>query len=173
MNTLRSVFLMMLTASLLASPAHGDDTGEHSDTKNRYTIRAPEPFVFAAKGELLGRYQGERNMKMSVSRISYPSLPAWRKDQREAFVDQLVSGARKSTRGYRHKSQKAHRIGGVPGLDLHFARTGSDGQELVWMRFLFFRRYVIVASASTSSRSEHKRAKAFAGGLAPLRDPRR
>ncbi len=165
------VILLALFCSLKAPFALGDDLPVHRDTANRYTIDIPKSFRFTPQGNPLGRYQGDQPLRMSVSRISYPSLPAWRKKQREAFIDQVVTGARKTTKGYRHKSQKAHRIGGVPGLDLHFAKTGESGPELVWIRFLFFRRFVIVAGASTASRLHQKLAKDFTRSLAPLRSP--
>ena len=170
----RLCFLVVLVfvAASQAPPAQAQEQRVHRDTKQHYEIRVPESFVFRTAGDLLGSYQGSQPTTMSISRISYPSLPAWRKKQKDEFIDQVISGARQSVKGYRQNSKKSHRVGGVPTLDFHFSRGLKGSQELVWMRFLFFRRYALVASASTSSttKSVHKkRAKEFTLSLSPAR----
>jgi hypothetical protein len=109
---------------------------------------------------------------MSLSRIGFPSLAAWRKNERKAFIESVVEGARDSAKDFRKKAQKSQRVGGVPALDPHFTRTGDQGPELVWMRFLFYRRYSIVASSSTpaaASREQRRKAIDFTRSLKPSR----
>lgn len=167
----RLCFLVVLAATF-AQPALAQEQRVHRDAKQHYEIRVPQSFVFRSAGDLLGSYQGSQPMTMTVSRISHPGLPAWRKKQRDAFIDQVVSGARESAKGYRQQSKKSHRVDGVPALDLHFSRGLKSTKEMVWMRFLFFRRYTLVASASTSSTSQgvhQKRAREFTRSLLPAR----
>lgn len=170
--------ILVAVAAAFASQAQAQEQEQevriHRDAKQHYEIRIPQSFVLHAAGDLLGSYQGNQPMAMSVSRIDYPSLPAWRKNQRDSFIESVVAGARASAKDYRQKSLKSHRVDRVPALDLHFTRFGKSGQEHVWMRFLFFRRYTLVASASTPSTSQgkhKKRAKDFTRSLAPSRAP--
>lgn len=158
--------------ALLAGPALAEEQATHTDNKHRYSVSAPEAFRFTKADSLLGSYAGPGKLRMSLSRIDFPSLAAWRKREQKEFFESVVDGARDATADFRKKGQQSQRLGGVPTLDLHFSRKG--GQELVWMRFAFYRKYSIVASASTpaaASRAHRRMAKDFARSLQPLRDP--
>ncbi len=151
---------------LLASTAYAEPTSTKTDPGKRITVEAPASFQFdASEGRLASFQNGD--LRLSLSRIEYPALSAWRKNQREDYWEQIVEGARQAVPGYRHKAKSYQRVGGVPSLDLHFARAGG---ELVWMRLLFFRKFTIVATAATppsAQRKYKKRARAFTRSLRP------
>ena len=163
---------VLVGISLLATPALAEKKASHRDTAYRYSLSAPDSFRFTKGESLLGSYAGPGKVRMSLSRIGFPALGAWRRSERQAFVETVVAGARDATTEFRIKAKQSQRVEGVPALDLHFSRKGAQGPELVWMRFLFYRRYSIVASASTpgaASQGQRRRAQDFTRSLAPLR----
>ena len=156
-----ALFLLVL---LLAPPA-GADTQPHANATHHFTVNPPASFVFHQGPEHLGSYS-EPGLVLSLSRIDYPNLPArWRNDK-DRFFKQVADGVRKASKG-RLKRQSLRTIKRVPVLDTQFVRKG--GKERVWMRFLFHRRFAIVASAATPIRGKKKSAaQAFVKSLEPL-----
>ncbi len=162
---LASLILASLVC-LLASSAYAEPTTTKTDPGKRITVNAPASFQFDASEGRIASFQ-DGDIRLSLSRIQYPALAAWRKNQRDDYWEQIVEGARQTVPGYRHKAKSYQRVEGVPSLDLHFARAGG---ELVWMRLLFFRKFTIVATAATpesAQRTYKKQARAFARSLRP------
>ena len=165
--------LLLAVLTTLGGQADAEEIRMHHDEEHRYSLSLPAGFTSTTETTEpahLGSYLGPGGLVMSVSRIAYSNLPAWWKNDKDAFFQQVLDGARRSVQGYQHKSQRAQRIDGVPALDLHFAREIEAGKELVWIRFLFHRRFAIVATGSTPSRarrSHQKRARDFTRSLRP------
>lgn len=164
---------VLLALMALGGRASAEGLQVHNDEQHHFSLSLPAGFTrHAASADTgnLGSYLAPRGLAMSLSRIAFPNLPAWWKNDRGAFFAQVLEGARRSVKGFQQRSQKAQRLDGVPALDLHFAREGKAGKELVWIRFLFHRRFAIVAIGSTplrARRAEKKKAREFTHSLRP------
>jgi hypothetical protein len=152
--------------------ADAEEARVQTSEEDRYTLNLP--VGFSSKNDAtgsLGSYAGPGGLTMSLSRIDYPNLPAYWRNDKENFFRQVFDGTRRSVAGFKHRSKKAQRIDRVPVFDMHFERNGESGKEQVWMRFLFHRHFGIVATASTplkAKRKLQKRAKAFTRSLQPF-----
>ena len=87
------VWLVLAAMTLLAGPAVAEEEATHTDTKHRYSVSAPEAFRFTKTDSLLGSYTGPGKLRLSLSRIHFPSLAAWRKREQKEFFESVVDGA--------------------------------------------------------------------------------
>jgi hypothetical protein len=134
-------------ALLLTSPALADDELQSvRDAENRFELKAPASWTRKPTSDQhapLLILSGTEGQRLTVSRINHPNLAAWKK--KKHFFEQVVRGLAANTQGFRLRRQKRRKAGLVPVLELAFYRKGKLAKESVWMRFLFFRRYTIVA----------------------------
>ena len=112
-----------------------------------------KPLEPVPEGLLAAYRAGTR--RAALVRIDYPNRDAWRK--KRAFFEQVERGLAASTRGYRRLSQRTTRIARVPVLDINYRRQTEAGEEEVWARFLFFRRFSVALVLSVPS-AEGRRA---------------
>ena len=75
-----------------APAAQAQPTSLHVDRVNQFSVDLPLGFALKSGSDALGSYQDDAGMSFSLSRISYPALPAWRKNQREAFFEKIAEG---------------------------------------------------------------------------------
>jgi hypothetical protein len=89
-------------------------------------------------------YQHTSGPTMVVHRVAVPGISAWRRAEREGFVDEIVSGLLASAPSLTLQRRRLVTTGAIPALDLHLAR---DDQQVL-MRMLFFRTYTLTAVAA-------------------------
>lgn len=148
---------------MAACPAHARaDTS--IDKKHRYRISLgtgwrPKTVAGSSLAPLIGYEHKPSRALLAISRINYPNLDAWRKKTREAYLDQVVEGVEASVKEFRRMARRSLMLGEVPALDLVFQHQTVSGREVVLMRFLFFRRYVLALAVTVPGRAyeHHKR----------------
>ncbi len=164
---LRLASVVILGLALLAPPASAEPI---VDEELHFTLELPANFTALAKGTALRRYSHPSGLKASLSRIDNPNLPAYWRKESKAFLASLERGVAKASTGYRLRTRQDSRAGRTPVLDIHFQRVREGVRELVWMRFLLFRRFALVASVSSPYRADRKTrklAEKFTSSLAP------
>ncbi len=139
----------------------------HVDADQHYQIDIPQGWVAQPVTSLLLHLQNKHS-HMTVSRIDAPNLLAWRRKSSKSFISEILSGLAPGTTLLSHHVSRQAR---VPTLDLHFSRKQNAEVHFVWMRFLLYRRYTLVATSSISRKSsKHTRriAQQFCHSLRPI-----
>lgn len=153
----------LLVALMLALPAvaraDGVENREHRYRLELDSAWQARPVSAASSTPLAGWEHARSGALVAVSRIDYPNLSAWRQRTREAYYDAIVAGIEESTPGYALMERRASMQGQVPALDVIHGR-GGERDEVVLMRFLFFRRYALALAVIVDKRAyrRHKRA---------------
>jgi hypothetical protein len=158
-----------------AHSGHADTTTLREDPEHHYQITLGPAWLdkaaaIAATGAigdrpaLLAGYEHPRSGALvAVTRINYPNLGAWRARTRPAYVAAIEQGVREAVVSYRRLEQRTG-FDQVPVFDLVFRSRrpggqGKQGNEIVAMRFLFFRTYSLVMTVTVPARAyrRHKR----------------
>ncbi|MBL4637344.1 MAG: hypothetical protein JKY56_26045 [Kofleriaceae bacterium] len=107
-------------------------------------------------------------LTMTLSRIQGSNIRVWRRNQRAQFISEILAGVG-SRAGVTLESSTFAKGEKPPVLDLKLSTINSEGKkQIVWMRFLFFRRYALVTSAAVPAKSPRKlkrEAKRYASSL--------
>lgn len=166
--------LAQLTTAAAKAPAKSTI---HRDSERRFQLTLPSrltPSETPPKSEATLSLKGPAGLVASLTSFEAANRGAYRKNEREAFVDAIELGLQGSQTGYRRKSRLIERVNRVPVLDLSFERRTSAGRERVWMRFLFRYRFTVVATAvlpASARQGEMRQARAFTQGLVAISSP--
>lgn len=101
--------------------------------------------------------------RAAVIRVTYPNTPAWRK--KKYYFDEVVRGLGAATDGFVLVSRKRSKIGKVPVLDVRYRRKHESAPHVA-VRFVFFRTFTLIASAS-ANRAQRRAASQLARSLLP------
>ncbi len=156
-----ALVILGLTSAQLV---HAEDV---ADRKQRYRFALGSGWLAVDVGEasqtpLIG-YQHKRGAVLTVNRVDYPNIPAWRKSTRTPYYDQIERGVRERVTRYKRLKRTALHKGKVPVLDLVFRHRTDAGEHVVIMRFLFYRRYSVSLSVSVPAREYKRRKRALLG----------
>jgi hypothetical protein len=172
----RSPAHWLLALLLLALPARARAERAVENREHRYrldvdSVWRARPAPAGSLAPLAGYEHDRSGALLAVSRINYPNAAAWRQRTRDAYHDAVVAGIEKSTPGYQLMERRASLQGAVPALDLTYRRREARGNEVVLLRFLFFRRYALALAVTVPERGYrgHKRAlRAVQQSFAPF-----
>jgi hypothetical protein len=137
----------------LAAAAAAADTRAVTDEQHRYQLEVPArwqpagPLPDTGGAAVAGWRDPGSDAALAISRVDYPNPDAWR--NRQPFFDEVENGLAAATAGFERLHRRVHRLGRVPAMDLFFRHRGpGDGDEIVLMRFLFFRTYSMTLALS-------------------------
>lgn len=154
--------MLLAITSLLGGAAVAEPARDRS---HRYELSPPaewQPVAAPPQGVLAGYEHGASRALAAVARVDYPNLDAWRSRNRNAYFAEIEDGIREAVLGYERVSMRGRTLTrlDVPVLDLTFRHRTGDRDEIVLMRFLFFRRYSLSLTIRTPAGEfrSHKRA---------------
>lgn len=155
----------MLSAVAPAAAGPADVPEPIIDREQRFSLTLDQGWSKRATDQadttpLLGYEHTRWTASLAVSRTDYPNMGAWRKATREAYFDDVEHGLSEHVSQYQRLWRKTSTLDTVPTLDLVFRRTGEHGQDVLFMRFLCFRRYTLTLAVSLPERDykRHRRA---------------
>ncbi len=165
------ILILALTLPALAQSALAQPSAP-LDTERRFSLQPPSGFVASSpppKSQALHYFLAEPGIVASVTRFDSANRAAYQRRRSTEFIRQIEAGLAKNVPGYTsHRRLRFRRIERTPVLDLEFIRDASP--ERVYMRFLFYHRFTVVATASIpakAARTARRRAQAFSHALLP------
>lgn len=174
---LRSGLLVSLLVSLFVSAfasttvADGKPTttdGAVLDGANRFQVElgptwigasGPAATATSTEGEVfvVGKWsRPDISATVTVLRVNFGNRGAWRGDKQ--FFSNVEKGVVGSTPGIRSVKRSRGKVGIVPHLDLRFLRQSKESPHAS-MRFLFFRRYTLIATVTGTRASKRTAAR--------------
>jgi hypothetical protein len=114
-------------------------------------------------------YKHDSGSNLAVTRADVPNPDAWVEGKRQAYVDKVEDGIRKSVPGYKRVAKKIVDANGVPALDLE-ARSRAGATIVV--RVLLYRTYSVSAAIEVPERGDVAAARAIVKTLAPPKRPK-
>lgn len=141
-----SLFAVTWDHALADPSARVTGGDEISDAKQRYqfTLKAGWRAVDVPDGSrtpLIGYTNGKAGASLVVNRVTYPNIPAWRRTTRAGYYDDIERGVTERVKRYKRLHRGEMRKGTVPVFDLTFRYRDKRGDQVVLMRFVFYRRY--------------------------------
>jgi hypothetical protein len=147
---------VMVTAALSAT-AHADETIR--DEAHYFELTVPTGFAATTPADgaetiLLARTHAASGEAMAVTHVAYPNPK--RKDK--AYRDQVVAGIAAATRDFRQLERSDRVLATVPVTDVVFRHRTGDEARVTSVRFLFFRTFTVMLTA-TGPGPSYRRAK--------------
>ena len=159
-----AIAAVALAVSAPASPVRADAVKLAKTPAVLDVPRGWTPIEGATERGLVAGYRGERGIVLAVTRAPVPNDRAYRKDVREAYVDEIERGIAASVKGYRRLARRFAEQNGTPALDVEARR--DDGATIV-VRVLLFWTYALALAIEVPPGADAKLARDVAAQFAP------
>jgi hypothetical protein len=138
-----------LCAALLAGAVAPVAAEPLVDPKNHYRLDLGDDWAVERSGEppQLLSLRHRSGARAVLTRTNFPNRPAWRR--RAHYFDDVVAGIKANTAGFALHRRKRGRLKKIPYLDVVYRRE-HDSRPLVHTRFLFYRTFTLILTASSS-----------------------
>ncbi len=139
--------LAVLLVFWVGGTTHAGNGSAHRDGKNQFQLRIPPAWksTQGAETTLIAFESVPSGRLLTVTRVDFPNRRAWRNDS--DFYDEVEQGVEKASKAYKRLARKRLKLGRIPVLELTFRRASAD-YPVIATRFMFFRRYTLIASVA-------------------------
>jgi hypothetical protein len=155
------VIRALLVIACAAAVAHAEVV---TLPNTKATLDVPAAWQPAQVPRVVYGARGPAREVLAITRAQVPNPEAWRRKQRDAYVDEIERGVAARIPGYRRVKKKLATVHAIPTLDLEARR---DGGATVLIRVLLYRTYALALAIEVPRQASTREARAIVASFAP------